>query len=430
MKSAATSSAGLLLVASVFCAAPAHARIIIERVYQQADAYASANLRVGVLPGQPFHADSGGAPNRNGLFGLNSVAEIQNPATCCNQLALEDRAGAAPVAYQTGRIDGTSIVFSGWVTARAWQSPSRGNAGSDAEGLAFLRQFVQLVVEDTPETVTTTLGSVLYGRNANAFGQDAFASFDSGFAGNVGMQAFRDPATGDVVPGTSNRTLLPGRYELMNLAMAYASTGVGAFAGTHSVSLEFENTISFTNASFAAGATQDTPRMPDRITAPPIIDTPDAWDPTRPGAAFLAPQTGTWFDPEIASGYDFRTTGSLLFTTIMGLPVGFDGEFEVWVGDEFIGLFGAPDAVDFVARLGHGVTGFQIRGIVPGTDPDDPKAFPIQLAFSGNGDFVMTPIGITAVPEPSSMCMLAAGGTLLGIALRRKRRPDDTDGTA
>ena len=347
------------------------------------------------------------------------MAGIQNPASCCDQLPLEDRAGSSAVAQQTGRIDGTSIVFSGWVTARAWQSPSRGNAGSDAGGIAILRQFVQLVVEDTPETVTTTLGSVSYGRIANVFGQDAFATFDSGFAGGVGMQAFRDPVTGDVVPGTVSRTLLPGRYELMDMAMASASTGVGALAGTHSVALEFENTISFTNASFAAGATQDTPRMPDRITAPPIIDTPDAWDPTRPGAAFLAPQTGTWFDPEVASGYDFRTSGGLLFTTIMGLPTGFDGKFEVWVGDEFIGLFGAPDAVDFVARLGHGVAGFQIRGIVPGTDPGDPTAFPIQLAFTGDGDFVMTPIGITAVPEPSSLGMLAAGSVLLGFAIRR-----------
>jgi hypothetical protein len=109
----------------------------------------------------------------------------------------------------------------------------------------------------------------------------------------------------------------------------------------------------------------------------------------------VAAPTGLWFDPPLALGYDFQQTGNSLFTDILSLPVGIDGDglFEVQVGNQSLGQFAQGTGVNFVQLLGSGVPSFRIVGIDPAKDATDIEAFPVKLAFNTpTADFTMTPV--------------------------------------
>lgn len=112
------------------------------------------------------------------------------------------------------------------------------------------------------------------------------------------------------------------------------------------------------------------------------------------GNQFLNGASGAWFDPPLALGYDFQQTGASLFTDILTLPVGIDGDglFEVQVGAQSLGQFAEGSRVDFVQLLGNGVPSFRIVGIDPAIDAVD-GCFPVKLAFNTpTADFTMTPV--------------------------------------
>jgi hypothetical protein len=114
-----------------------------------------------------------------------------------------------------------------------------------------------------------------------------------------------------------------------------------------------------------------------------------------PAFQFCNGATGRWFDPPLAVGYDFQQTGSSLFTDILSLPVGIDGDgfFEVQVGNQSLGQFAQGTGVNFVQLLGNGVPSFRIVGIDPAKDATDVEAFPVKLAFNtATADFTMTPV--------------------------------------
>lgn len=110
-------------------------------------------------------------------------------------------------------------------------------------------------------------------------------------------------------------------------------------------------------------------------------------------------------------------TSDSLFTSILNFPTDFDNPFEVWVGGEFLDSFTAGDSIDFVSRLGAGVSEFTIKGL--NVDPSNPAVFPIKLDFNTEtASFEMYALTkeeneeVTAVPESSSVLGLLAFAVL------------------
>ena len=73
---------------------------------------------------------------------------------------------------------------------------------------------------------------------------------------------------------------------------------------------------------------------------------------------------------------------------------------------------------------GSGVDRFEVLGINPGVDPNNPVAFVTALTFEGAGNFTGTMTPVTAVPEPATWAMMLFGFAGIGfMAYRRKSKP-------
>lgn len=134
---------------------------------------------------------------------------------------------------------------------------------------------------------------------------------------------------------------------------------------------------------------------------------------------FVGP-SGGWYDPPLALGFDFQQTGSSLFTDIVTLPIGIDGDglFEVEVGNVSLGWFAQGSRVDFRQILGgNGVASFRIAGIDPAVDATDAAVFPVQLAFdTANAEFTMTPVSWRKVGATCSDAVLCTQCPALELA--------------
>jgi len=146
---------------------------------------------------------------------------------------------------------------------------------------------------------------------------------------------------------------------------------------------------------------------------------PDFADPGAGFFEFSNVGTGLWYDPPGASGYEYTMTDDSLFTDILNFPGGFDGPFQVETEGNDLGIFGPGESVDFEALVGHGVSQFSITGISPETDPSDPGAYPIHLAFDvATASFSMQ--AVSSVPLPAAVWLFGSGLLgLIGVARRK-----------
>jgi PEP-CTERM motif len=94
-----------------------------------------------------------------------------------------------------------------------------------------------------------------------------------------------------------------------------------------------------------------------------------------------------------------------------GLPSGFSGSFEVFVGGIYDGSLGPGDTFEFPA----GTTAFAISGISPLGEP-----FPLQLVF--NTPAASFDVTVASVPEPSTWAMTLVGFAGLAFAGYRRTR--------
>lgn len=269
---------------------------------------------------------------------------------------------ARSLATETATADDDSITFSGRILV-AESGISVGATSSVSHLLSY-----EIVGQD--EMVTVSVANATIMKSGASAPEPSYTLVGHGFnscaaCGPIMLQS----------PGTHSITLPPGNYALgINAAVSLA----GSFE-TLSSSLDFSDTISFTNLTFAPGWSQQFPLLPDSFT--PI------------SMRFLQVPRRTWADPVAVNQFDFKMTGNSHFTEIMSFPTGFMADFEVVVDGDSLGFFGPDRSVNFTTLLGHGVSAFSVRNIVPTVDGNDPVAFPIMLDFDTEfADFTMTPV--------------------------------------
>ena len=126
-----------------------------------------------------------------------------------------------------------------------------------------------------------------------------------------------------------------------------------------------------------------------------------------------------YFDPVFATGYEYRVDGSRFasFTLPDALPGG-DDLFQLEFNGVFYDLM-AGNVFDFTSIDPFGASQFFLRGIDSREmiDPNVNPPFVSGLSFTSQGIADVSQIAltsdVTAVPEPSSLCIMMA---LMGIA--------------
>jgi hypothetical protein len=137
-----------------------------------------------------------------------------------------------------------------------------------------------------------------------------------------------------------------------------------------------------------------------------------------------------WLDPPLAYGYHYAIESNGLFTEIANFPAGFTNSFTVSVNGTVLGQFVTGQSVvfsNYVAQLGSslsnntGVAQFDVSGIVPPVDAQNPLGFPLEIGFSSTNPVInmtMTAIipQLTIIPSGANIIVswpsLISGWTL------------------
>jgi uncharacterized membrane protein len=135
--------------------------------------------------------------------------------------------------------------------------------------------------------------------------------------------------------------------------------------------------------------------------------------------------TPIWIDPAVATGYSYVTgAGDPLFASVT-LPIGIGDSLYTLGFDGMSFTLAGGVTFDFTTYFAEGIGAFEVTGIETsaGLDPANAQAFPTGLTFIGSGDFTgtMAPITSTAIPEPTTLALLAIG--FAGFAFGRTRKP-------
>jgi hypothetical protein len=132
---------------------------------------------------------------------------------------------------------------------------------------------------------------------------------------------------------------------------------------------------------------------------------------------FTGAQSGQFFDPPMAYGFEYEMTDSSLFTKV-GLPLGLGNNFTITSSEGTVSGMTAGSQHTFTS----GVSSFTITGIDPLVDETSSTAFPVYIEFNNSiANFSMTPL---TVPEPGSLVLTAFMLLLLSQRGRKRERTD------
>lgn len=144
------------------------------------------------------------------------------------------------------------------------------------------------------------------------------------------------------------------------------------------------------------------------------------------GVPVLAGQT-VFIDPEVAVGYDYQVGANDPNFSSVTLPDGIgDDLFTLWMWDGAQWLSSGVElrgGQEFVFGPANGVDRFRITGIEAqiGLDPYAAGSFTTGVSFVADGSFngTMTPLVMTAVPEPATYALWLFGlASLWGLRRR------------
>ena len=173
----------------------------------------------------------------------------------------------------------------------------------------------------------------------------------------------------------------------------------------------------------------------------PVLPTQTQRPPAQPPIFRFFDASALWFDPPIATGYKYTMSGTALFTAVLDFPTGIDADNRVTVsvGGVVLGEFGPGEPVRFsqyAAQLGAllvrgvGVQNFNVSGIAPARETEDPLAFPLQIEFDlPSAGFTMQATTDAAPVVPASITFAQATRRVLrgaGTAVLTVTRGGDT----
>lgn len=301
-----------------------------------------------------------------------------------------------------GAFDGTSIVNAPFSLSTSL--PREGIVSQQIPGVRTSSAQAQLTLNVDFRIEGVSEQAPLWGRNITSFSStvtrwEDWTAEPITFNRLSNLRIYRQAGGGPV-----GGTLQPGAYTAVGIVSIPRQTGGNEFGNTSwsgAMSLVFDSEV-----LTAPGFDQSNPLLPFDPQDGQPIDPELAEICGSVTGAFCLPRTptGTWVDPPLTSGFVFQMLDGATFTDILNFPSGYDGDFKVFVDGILVGVFGPGESVNFNAVRDGGVSAFEIRGISPLADSQDPLAFPLQLAFSDDmASFTMSP-----VPLPATLPLMAA----------------------
>ncbi len=367
---------------------------------------------VGVGPGDvlQYGADIAGGSAGAMLKGIAATGFV-DPAQNCNPLTVNANFCSQGTAYNSGRLDPWTFVFTRGADTVSVQGPS-------VTGAAGLPVAFPTSVTLSGTGVTPTISWQLPpGPAPNGFRVQIFDK-------------------GQIIPGTTQADIIYSTSLAPN-ATSFTLPASAGLSSTGNYAINFQVIETRDGAAFNGSNAQILSRSNSYFDFSPLsgsvphdvaLPTIDASGVYNFHVGGVGPDHITFIDPLVAIGYHYLIgAGDPHFQSLL-LPN---------VGDGIYTLTFADGTGNHTVSLLHdqqyffgtgGVSDFTITGIETsaGLDPSNPTAFITGLTFSGNGDFTgtMTPLTelVAGVPEPETYALMLGGFALLASITRRRQR--------
>ena len=393
---------------------PSHARaditLVPNTVNMFRDNRGANDVGVGAGDILQYGADIAGGSAGATLKGIAASGFVDPPQNC-NPLTVNANFCAQGTAYNTGRLDPWTFVF------------TRGADSLSVTGLSVAGAAGAPVGFPTSVTLSGT------GVTPTISWQLPAGLVPNGFR----VQIFDK---GHIIPGTSQADIIYST-SLAPGATSFSLPSSAGLSSTGNYAINFQVIKTRDGAAFTGNNAQILTRSNSYFDFSPLsgsvphdvaLPTIDSSGVYNFHVGGVGPDHITFVDPMVAIGYHYLIgTGDPNFQSVLLPNVG-DGAYTLsfvdGAGNHSVNLLHDQQYFFGVGGVGD----FTITGIETsaGLDPSNPTAFITGLTFSGVGDFTgtMTPLTATvaAVPEPETYALMLVGLVLMASLDRRRRR--------